>query len=260
MGRSNRSDTILRKKRLRRVRRQRKRETDAINASMVTPPEPTVHPAWRRHWMTGSKWKSGQTRAPYGTFKDYDRTLKEVDGKTSWVKQGPVRPMPIHGPVNWDQVWYDWKNVGKDYAQPLAPNSPLSADQLKQMHWYANKHGKIRDIEFVRPIGKGNNASVWMVSAVSLGKITLACKLIKPPGLKKQAKKRMLAKAHVAMNEYATLCRLEHANIVKYYDVITISDRNTRYPFSAILVFTELCHGDLLNIFNILGKLSWKTE
>ena len=43
----------------------------------------------------------------------------------------PIQQMPIYGPPNWDQIWYDWNDVGHEYEQPLEPNSRLSADQLK---------------------------------------------------------------------------------------------------------------------------------
>ena len=208
--------------------------------------------------MAGSKWKSGQTRAPYGTFKDYERTLKEVDGQTSWVREGPIQPMAIHGPVNWDQVWYYWDDVGHDFEEPLAPNSPLSADQLKQMHWYANKYGRVRDIRFVRPVGQGNNASVWLVNALHGVPVQLACKVLKTPGQDVQDSERMVTRFRVGVAEYTALCKLDHPNIIKYYDVITIPDRQTRFPFSAILTFTELCHGDLCHILDEFDALTWK--
>ena len=60
----------------------------------------------------------------------------------------PIQQMPIYCPPNWDQIWYDWNDVGHDYEEPLEPNSPLSANQLKQVYWYANKHGKVKDVRF----------------------------------------------------------------------------------------------------------------
>ena len=83
--------------------------------------------------------------------KKYD----EIEAKT-------IQAIPIQGPLNWDQIWYDWNDVGHDYEEPLPPNSPLSADQLEQVYWYANEHGKVKDVRFIERIGQGNNASVWM--------------------------------------------------------------------------------------------------
>ena len=74
MARSKRRDALLRKKRLRRVRREKRRQRDAINASILTPPEPIIDPTFRRNWMNGRKnrQKFGSRRAPYGTLDDYD--------------------------------------------------------------------------------------------------------------------------------------------------------------------------------------------
>ena len=68
----------------------------------------------------------------------------------------------------------------------------------------------------------------------------------------------MLRIFQIGVGEYTALCRLDHPNIVKYYDVITIADRRTRFPFSAILTFTELCYCDLFTILDELSKLTWQ--
>ena len=39
---------------------------------------------------------------------------------------------------------------------------------------------------------------------------------------------------------------------------MTFAHRQTRFPYSAILTFTELCHGDLFNILEMLKKLTWQ--
>ena len=261
MARSKRRDDILRKKGLRRVRRQKRRQRDAINASRVTPPMPTIDPNFRRNWISGRKnrQKFGSRRAPYGTYDDYNKKLGEVDGERGRIEEGPIQQMPIHGPPNWDQIWYDWNDVGHDYEEPVEPNSPLPADQLKQVCWYANKHGKVKDVRFIRRLGQGNNASVWMVYGLMGEPVKLACKVFKPPGKNSSlANERMLRIMEVGVGEYTALCRLDHPNIIKYYDVITIADRKTRFPFSAILTFTELCHGDLFTILEVFRTLTWE--
>ena len=194
MARSKRMGAIQEKKRLRRIRREKKRQMDAINASIATPKSPPMHtvdPTFRKNWITGRKnrQKFGSRRAPYGTYDDYDKKLGEVDGERGWIEEGPIQQMPIHGPPNWDQIWYDWNDVGHDYEEPVEPNSPLSADQLKQVYYYADKHGKIEDMRFIRRLGQGNNASVWMVYGMIGEPVKLACKVLKPP-----AKNSALAK------------------------------------------------------------------
>ena len=264
MARSKRRDAIQEKKRLRRIRREKIRQMDDINASIATPkspPMPTVDPTFRKNWITGRKnrQKFGSRRAPYGTYDDYDKKLGEVDGERGWIVDGPIQQMPIHGPPNWDQIWYDWNDVGHDYEEPVEPNSPLSADQLKQVYYYADKHGKIEDMRFIRRLGQGNNASVWMVYGLMGEPVKLACKVLKPPAKNSAlAKETMLRIFQIGVGEYTALCRLDHPNIIKYYDVITIADRRTRFPFSAILTFTEFCHGDLFNILDVLNVLTWQ--
>ena len=96
MARSKRRDDILRKKGLRHVRREKKRQRDAINAAIATPkppPMPTVDPNFRRNWITGRKnrQKFGSRRAPYGTYDVYDKKLDEVDGERGWIEEGPIQ-------------------------------------------------------------------------------------------------------------------------------------------------------------------------
>ena len=84
MARSKRKDDIQEKKRRRRIRKENRRQRDAINASIATPkptPMPTVDPTFRRNWITGRKnrQKFGSRRAPYGTYDDYDKKLGEVE-------------------------------------------------------------------------------------------------------------------------------------------------------------------------------------
>ena len=222
---------------------------------------PTVDPTFRRNWITGRKnrQKFGSRRAPYGTYDDYDKKFGEVDGERGWIEEGPIQQMPIHGPPNWDQIWYDWNDVGHDYEEPVEPNNPLSADQLNQVYYYADKHGKIEDMRFIRRLGQGNNASVWMVYGMMGEPVQLACKVLKPPAKNSPlARERMLRIFQIGVAEYTALCRLDHPNIVKYYDVITIADRRTRFPFSAILTFTEFCHGDLFNILDFINVFTWQ--
>ena len=221
---------------------------------------PTVDPTFRKNWITGTKnrKKFGLRRAPYGTYDDYDKKFGEVDGERGWIQEGPIQQMPIHGPPNWDQIWYDWNDVGHDYEEPVEPNSPLSADQLNQVYYHANKQGKIEDMRLIRRLGQGNNALLWMVYGMIGEPVQLVCKVMQPPERRRQAKRRMLSKFKIVMTDYATLCRLDHPNILKYYDTITIADRKTRFPFSAVLVFTELCHGDLFHILEIFGSLTWQ--
>ena len=87
---------------------------------------------------------------------------KELDEEGEWKNAGGIQAMPIHSPVNWDQIWYDWDDIGRDYEKPLAANMPLSADQLEQMHNYANQHGRVRNIKFIQPVGQGNKQATGM--------------------------------------------------------------------------------------------------
>ena len=72
-----------------------------------------------------NRQKFGSRRAPYGAYDDYD---KKVDGKRGWIEEGPIQQMPIHSQPNWNQIWYDWKDVRHDNEEPVTENGPLSAD------------------------------------------------------------------------------------------------------------------------------------
>ena len=97
-------------------------------------------------------------------------------------------------------------------------------------------NGKVKDVRFIERIGQGNNASVWMVYGLMGEPVQLACKVLKPPEKDNPlAEERMLRIIGIGVGEYTALCRLDHPNIIKYYDVITIADRQTRYKLGAYL-------------------------
>ena len=102
-----------------------------------------------------------------------------------------------------------------------------------------------------------NNASVWMVNAEFFKPIKLPCKVIKPPPQEQQAIENMVFRFKLDMYDLSALSRLNHPNIVRYYDVITIPDKETHFSFSAVCIFTEMCHGDVLNILDEMPVLDW---
>ena len=261
MARSKRRDAILRKKRLRRVRREKRRQRDAINASILTPPEPIIDPTFRRNWMSGRKnrQKFGSRRAPYGTFDDYDKKLGEVDEERVWLEEGPIQQMQIHGPVNWDQIWNEWPDIGTDHSEePVDPNlCPLSPRQHQNLGRYSYIFG---NIQFIRRLSHGAYGSVWVVQCyrkhVYGTTDLLACKVIKAiMGAIDPGKMIMLDGMRLLVQDINVCLGLDHENIVRYLDVITIPDETTRFPYSTILILMPLCHGDLFDIVNLIGVL-----
>ena len=48
---------------------------------------------------------------------------------------------------------------------------------------------------------------------------------------------------------------LDHPNIIKYFDVITVPDEKTHFPFSTTFILMQLCQGDLFTGISLLGVL-----
>ena len=74
--------------------------------------------------------------------------------------------------------------------------------------------------------------------------------VIRPPPQEQQALENMVSRFKLVMDDLSALSRVSHTNIVRYDDVITRANKETHFPFSAVCILTEMCHGDVLNILN----------
>ena len=280
------------KRRLRRDYQKRRRDRiRAINASMVEPITPELHRDWRQNWIRADQnnqnnWSSKRRPRPgaYGTFWDWDMKLNEQSWNNSgefnaWVEDDqngrklPMKPMPIHGPLDWDQVWKEWPEIGTDHTgKHDEEQTPLPEDQMKRVNDYSNKY---EIVKWERKISMGAFGNVWEVRCRRVGvqnaqQERMACKVIKAVtgGINQKTMTmmegiRLLVKdinigmwlSWVTQNMPETIEEGEQAtggevkeirpNIIRYLDVITIPDQTTYFPYSATLILMPLCQGNL---------------
>lgn len=149
----------------------------------------------------------------------------------------------IEGPVNWDQFFTDWGQIGPQLLVTPSFRLPLDKSEVD----FCAKHG----ITFLKELGRGGYGVVWMVEYKQLSG-RLACKVIdlselrSPPGQVhdvplKQAVDEMFREADI-------LKMLNHPNVVKLEHIFHIHDPKTGFPFIRILLFMELCQGDLAQL------------
>ena len=221
----------------------------------------TVQQQWKEHWRgmrTGGQMKREVKRAPYGKHVGYEKEWNE--DKQRFYPIGRAKQMPIYGPPNWDQLWNEWPDIGTDHSQqPANPNlSPLSPRQLESLDRYSYIFG---NIQFIRALSAGTYGAVWLVQChrreVYGTWDLLACKVIKAiTGGINPAHMTMLNGMRLLVQDINACMGLDHRNIVRYLDVITIPDETTHFPYSTILILMPLCHGDVFNMLECINLLT----
>ena len=204
--------------------------------------------------------------APFGRRLGYDPESQQQ------------KALPIEGPPNWNQIWTDWSEVGTDYKT-------LSSDDIKD---YFEDNAEENEIEFKELLGTGGYGEVFRVEF----NIPIpAPKEEETPKPAKRRRKESKPKTTYRREEYAAkvikltnaknkdltqtvnamlediyhLQHIQHKNIVGIKDWMSMADKNTGFPFSSVVIFMELCKGDLFEIMekaprNVLHKqysLKW---
>ena len=167
---------------------------------------------------------------------------------------GTHKGQPIQGPANWNQLW-DRDTMGQDASAP-----PMSQ---RDLDFIQTSDEKLKKIHFGRLIAAGAYGVVYAVTAIKDGQQTeLACKVIKPKVHHMSPVKAslLLSRKHVRsfqevidqlLNDMTVQRYLNHPNLVEMVDYINIPDSRTGFPFSTVMLFYELCDGDL---FDLLEK------
>ena len=154
--------------------------------------------------------------------------------------------LPVQAVADWQSVYSSWEQLGEQYLEDIPQDEPLTAEEKQ----FALRHG----IKFEKQLGKGAYGTVWLVLASKLFRDPddpqkyiekrLACKVLsltkfKAPGDDpKVSVKKMLREADL----HSTL---NHRNIVKCEHVFHIHDTKTGFPHVRLLMFLELCDGDV---------------
>ena len=225
-----------------------------------------------------SRDMNGQTIQLQGSYNRYGQLIQFNEGFPSDDEQGEEQTQDVGNLVNpiaslhhsgydqgtedWENNFRKWKDIGKHYRKCpkyslsgiLVLNKPLPPEELK----YFQEHG----IKFEKELGSGNFATVWLVTKTEynhgqIETIKMACKIMNlksykslgvfnpstwlcPPSLK------MAVGAMI--REIEVLRKLINKNIVKCEYVFKIHDPKTGFPYCRLLMFMELCDGDLLTL------------
>jgi serine/threonine protein kinase len=106
----------------------------------------------------------------------------------------------------------------------------------------------------VSKIGKGSYGTVWKTKVTTLKRynqlvgvdLYLACKIL---SLSKFSKKTVGQALEHLLKESEIHCSLKHENIVQMENIFYIFDKISNFPKPIhVLMFTELCNGDLKKI------------
>lgn len=189
-------------------------------------------------------------QSPYGTHRGYEYDWD--DNERQFLRANRAQQMPIHGPPNWDQIWPGWTQLGDD-------NVECDAAQQRMFQAAANYEGLVRNVTFEQALGGGGFGQVYRVRASmtdSGQEVRLACKVMRlnmDSYARKYAITPLTVRVNEMLNDIYVLAHLKHPNIVEYKDVMYMSDRQTCFPFSTVLLFMELCHGHVHQWINELG-------
>ena len=224
-------------------------------------PTHDVQQQWRERWrgMRTDRDVGRQVkRAPYGTHLGYPMEWNE--DKQQFKSIGLAKQLPIQGPPNWDQLWSNWTDIGTDHTLPHDPEeSPLPPLQMPKVNELSDKY----EVEsWIGRLAFGGFGSVWMIrchrkDVVGAQQEWLACKGIKAVRVNLDGTKTTMIRAIKSMLQDIHICSsLSHSNIMPYLEVITIPDEQTHFPFSSILIFMPLCHGDMTDMLTHIGTFT----
>ena len=172
----------------------------------------------------------------------------------------------IPGTEDWEKKLTEWKDIGQQYRKDpnfsllglFGQNKPLPSEEIT----FFQNHG----IKFEKQLGRGAEGSVWLVSKTTINqgqleKMRMACKILNlkthggepsfldrfrqrgPQRNVSQAVERLVSEAEIQR-------KLVHKNIVKCEYVFKIHDPKTGFPYCRLLMFIELCDGNLLNLID----------
>ena len=171
---------------------------------------------------------------------------------------------------NWRNRYKEWKDIGSRYRRVqdslqtwtdfiFKQLAPLPPDELEEFR----KHG----IEFGKMLGQGGYGSVWEVTKTKNYQDgtqlpvpkKYACKIMNLYNFQQEGggvifktnpKVSLTHAVDRLMAEASIHRKLLHRNIVKCENVITIADPKTDFPYIRLLLFMELCQGDLRHLLS----------
>lgn len=142
-----------------------------------------------------------------------------------------------YGPANWEQYFRDFEQIGPSYEEYIDSSVPLPDDELE---WVEN-HG----FKFKTKLGAGGFGTVWAVECKSSElQGWFACKVLDLKEYEFGGATLHEAVANM-VRECDLMQALDHENIVKVSHVLRIQDSETGFPVVRVLLFMDMCNGDL---------------
>ena len=192
--------------------------------------------------------RKGQPVSDYGGY-DPNRSKGEHIESSAPTDQSEYnayrkhKGLPLQGPVDWPQYFHTFEDVGPqlDAWQPWF--KPLLQSEFE----FCKKCG----IDIIRKLGKGAYGSVWRCQ---YNQKPYACKLIKLNMFKRFGMSSLRESVDRMLSEADVTEGLVHSNIVPVEHVFHIHDQVTGFPSVKVLLFMQLCDGDLRGL---LGRWYW---
>lgn len=146
--------------------------------------------------------------------------------------------MPLEGPMNWKSYFPNWESMPRSVYEPIHPNQPLPEAEVE----WTRAHG----IEFVRKIASGGFGTVWLCQCYNADlKGRFACKVLNLMGYRPVSGPNLHTAVENMLRESDEFGNLIHPNVVRFEHVFRIHDQVTGFPHVRVLIFMELCDGDL---------------
>ena len=162
----------------------------------------------------------------------------------------------LHPPhPKWYEQYRLWPDIGEQYKEQaqtyglFQDEEALPIDELN----FCGTHG----IFFEKKIGTGHFSTVWLVNKINLdtGEPTqYACKVLNlrtfgdPGGIfffDNRARRSLWTAVPLMITEAEVLQVLSHENLMRMHHVFNLHDQITGFPYVRLLLFLDLCDGDL---------------
>ena len=167
-----------------------------------------------------------------GVEQETDSCTAEID-PNSGQAQG--------GPSDWRTHYADWENIGPALDKDIPYDEPLTPTELE----FVRKLG----FEFRQRIGVGGFGAVWAVECSSHNlEGWYACKVLDLKEYRTASNTKLHEAVDFMLRECDLMQSVIHDNIARVANIFHIKDQFSGFPMIRVLLFMELCNGDIENL------------